>query len=84
MVAIGRTLLNDNRVLLVDEPTKGLAPLLVTEVADVLERRRVTPCCSSSRTWPSCARLARDASSSTPDGSSHAGAGRRQLAGHRS
>jgi branched-chain amino acid transport system ATP-binding protein len=38
MVAIGRALLNDNRVLLVDEPTKGLSPLLVTEVARVLER----------------------------------------------
>ncbi len=38
MLAIGRALLNDNRVLLVDEPTKGLAPLLVTEVAKVLER----------------------------------------------
>ncbi|GAA4221145.1 branched-chain amino acid transport system ATP-binding protein [Streptosporangium album] len=38
MVAIGRTLLNDNRMLLVDEPTKGLAPRIVTEVADVLER----------------------------------------------
>jgi branched-chain amino acid transport system ATP-binding protein len=38
MVAIGRALLNDNRVLLVDEPTKGLAPLLVTEVAAALER----------------------------------------------
>jgi branched-chain amino acid transport system ATP-binding protein len=38
MVAIGRALLNDNRVLLVDEPTKGLAPALVTEVARVLER----------------------------------------------
>src|SRR5205085_1940698 len=33
MVAIGRALLNGNRVLLVDEPSKGLAPLLVTEVA---------------------------------------------------
>jgi branched-chain amino acid transport system ATP-binding protein len=38
MVAIARALLNDNRVLLVDEPTKGLAPLLVAEVASVLER----------------------------------------------
>jgi branched-chain amino acid transport system ATP-binding protein len=38
MVAIGRALLNENRILLIDEPTKGLAPLLVTEVARVLER----------------------------------------------
>ena len=36
MVAIARALLNRNRILLVDEPTKGLAPLLVTRVADVL------------------------------------------------
>jgi branched-chain amino acid transport system ATP-binding protein len=38
MVAIARALLNPNRLLLIDEPTKGLAPLLVTEVARVLER----------------------------------------------
>ncbi|MBA3432953.1 MAG: ABC transporter ATP-binding protein [Actinobacteria bacterium] len=38
MVAIARALLNDNSLLLVDEPTKGLAPLLVTEVAIALER----------------------------------------------
>jgi len=38
MVAIARALLNDNRLLLVDEPTKGLAPALVAEVAQVLER----------------------------------------------
>jgi branched-chain amino acid transport system ATP-binding protein len=37
MLAIARALLNDNRLLLVDEPTKGLAPRLVTEVARVLE-----------------------------------------------
>ena len=38
MLAIGRALLNDNRLLLIDEPTKGLSPLLVTEVARALER----------------------------------------------
>jgi len=38
MVALARVLLRPNRLLLVDEPTKGLAPKLVTEVADVLGR----------------------------------------------
>ncbi len=38
MVSLARALLNDNRILLVDEPTKGLAPKLVAEVADALER----------------------------------------------
>lgn len=38
MVAIARALLNRNSLLLVDEPTKGLAPLLVSEVAVALER----------------------------------------------
>jgi branched-chain amino acid transport system ATP-binding protein len=38
MLALGRALLNDNRMLLVDEPTKGLAPRIVTDVAEVLAR----------------------------------------------
>lgn len=38
MVAIARALLNKNEILLVDEPTKGLAPKLVTEVANALEK----------------------------------------------
>jgi branched-chain amino acid transport system ATP-binding protein len=38
MVAIARVLLNPQRLLLVDEPTKGLAPAVVSAVATVLER----------------------------------------------
>lgn len=38
MVSIARVLLNENEIILVDEPTKGLAPKLVTEVADALAR----------------------------------------------
>jgi branched-chain amino acid transport system ATP-binding protein len=39
MVALARALLNDdNRLLLVDEPTKGLAPLVVRHVVDALRR----------------------------------------------
>ncbi|HUN28486.1 MAG TPA: ABC transporter ATP-binding protein [Alphaproteobacteria bacterium] len=39
MLAIARVLLNrDNRILLVDEPTKGLSPLMVRNVLDALER----------------------------------------------
>jgi len=38
MLALGRVLLVDNRLLLVDEPTKGLAPRIATEVAVALAR----------------------------------------------
>ena len=38
MLAIGRALLNPNRLLLVDEPSKGLAPSVVDDVVEALER----------------------------------------------
>jgi branched-chain amino acid transport system ATP-binding protein len=38
MVAIARSLLNKNQLLIIDEPTKGLAPKLVGEVAESLSR----------------------------------------------
>ena len=42
MLAIGRVLLTDRPLLLIDEPTKGLSPKFVSEVVDVLERVRET------------------------------------------
>ena len=42
MVALARALLNRNRLLLVDEPTKGLAPAVVGSVVTVLERAAQT------------------------------------------
>lgn len=39
MLALARALLNaSNRILLIDEPTKGLSPLMVKRVADALKR----------------------------------------------
>jgi branched-chain amino acid transport system ATP-binding protein len=62
MVAIGRALLNENRLLLVDEPTKGLAPLLVTEVARVLEHiSELTTVLLVEQNLGVVARVARDA-----------------------
>ena len=42
MVALARALLNHNRVLLVDEPTKGLAPLIVGQVVEALQEASAT------------------------------------------
>ena len=42
MVSVARALLNDNKVLLVDEPTKGLAPKIVGEVAEALAKAAQT------------------------------------------
>ena len=61
MVAIARALLNRNRILLVDEPTKGLAPLLVTEVAAALARAaELTTIVLVEQNLPVVQRLARD------------------------
>jgi len=44
MVSLARALVNENRLLLVDEPTKGLAPRIVDDVADALaEAARTVP-----------------------------------------
>jgi branched-chain amino acid transport system ATP-binding protein len=44
MLAMGRALLNDSKLLIVDEPAKGLAPLIVRDLADTLDsiRRQAT------------------------------------------
>ena len=36
MLAIGRALVTDNRLLLIDEPSKGLAPILVEKLAQAI------------------------------------------------
>ncbi|WP_208322377.1 MULTISPECIES: ABC transporter ATP-binding protein [unclassified Mumia] len=42
MVSLARALINDNQILLVDEPTKGLAPRVVNEVAEALQEAAKT------------------------------------------
>lgn len=59
MVSLARVLLRENKLLLVDEPTKGLSPKLVTEVADVLARvARHTPILLVEQNLPLVRRIA--------------------------
>ncbi|MFD1506259.1 ABC transporter ATP-binding protein [Georgenia yuyongxinii] len=61
MLSLARALLNDNRLLLVDEPTKGLAPKIVTEVAEALEEAaRTVPVLLVEQNLPVIERLAAD------------------------
>jgi branched-chain amino acid transport system ATP-binding protein len=61
MVSLARVLLRPTRLLLIDEPTKGLAPKLVTEVADVLaEEARSTPILLVEQNLPLVRRIADD------------------------
>jgi branched-chain amino acid transport system ATP-binding protein len=61
MLSLARALLNTNRLLLVDEPTKGLAPKIVTEVAEALEEAaRTVPVLLVEQNLPVIERLARD------------------------
>jgi len=62
MVSVARALLNENRILLVDEPTKGLAPRIVGEVADALaEAAKVVPILLVEQNLDVVRRLAADA-----------------------
>jgi branched-chain amino acid transport system ATP-binding protein len=62
MVSVARALMNDNKLLLVDEPTKGLAPKIVTEVADALaEAAKTVPILLVEQNLDVVRRLADDA-----------------------
>lgn len=61
MLSLARVLINDNRLLLVDEPTKGLAPRIVTEVTEALEEAaRTVPILLVEQNLPVIDRLADD------------------------
>ena len=71
MLAIGRALMGKPRLLLLDEPSMGLAPMVVAQIFDIVREinASASPCCSSSRTrprpsrWPIVATCSRPASS---------------------
>ena len=57
MLAIGRAIVEPRRLLVVDEPTKGLAPAVIEHLIEAFQRpqgKRAPRSCWSSRisTWP--------------------------------
>ncbi|MGC0143595.1 ABC transporter ATP-binding protein [Pseudactinotalea sp. Z1732] len=61
MLSLSRALINHNRLLLVDEPTKGLAPRIVDQVAQALEEAaRTAPILLVEQNLPVIERLADD------------------------
>ncbi len=71
MLAIGRALMSEPRMLLLDEPSLGLAPQVVEQIAGIIQQinaSRAPPSCSSSRTprWRSTSPTMRTCSRSAP------------------
>ncbi|MFR6693790.1 MAG: hypothetical protein ACLUS6_07255 [Dysosmobacter sp.] len=52
MLAIGRGIMAKPKLMMLDEPSLGLAPVIVTQVFDIIRRstRKAWPSCSLSRT----------------------------------
>jgi hypothetical protein len=73
MLALGRAIMARPKLVLLDEPSLGLAPMLVKEIFDRLERMITDegrPCSSSSRTRTSRSRTRRARTCSRSDASS--------------
>ena len=72
MLAIGRALLTNPRLLIMDEPSEGLAPAIIEMLVETFSgwRRTAWPSSSSSRTSPWRPRWPTASSSWSPGGSS--------------
>lgn len=42
MLSISRSLINDNKLILIDEPSKGLAPIIIDELTDKINALKIT------------------------------------------